>query len=115
MGEFVVDITGLDAFAKELTTFSDTLSGHATTFTWTKPDTGRWAAHNSTMAQDPAVTTKFADHVSTLVTEIAAELGLHATYVSECVTAYNMSDASVSAALTLPPVPSAAVVPEPVL
>ena len=98
MGEFVVDITGLDAFAKELLTFSDTLATHASTFDGNQPDPGQWAGEHTASAR--AATTPFQDHVATLVDALVTQLASHATYVSECVTAYNTSDASVSSTFT---------------
>lgn len=106
MGEFVVDITGLDTYAKELTTLSDTLSGESATFTWTRPDTGRWAGAHTALATSTAMTTPFQDHVSALVGTLVTELASHATFVSECVTAYNSSDASATTTFT-PTAPAA--------
>ncbi|MEP7762517.1 hypothetical protein [Sanguibacter sp. 25GB23B1] len=105
MGEFVVDITGLDTFGKELATFSDTLSGQSETFTWPKPSTGRWAGPHTALASSTAMTTPFQDHVSALVSTLVTELASHATFVSECVTAYNSSDTSATVTFT-PPAPT---------
>lgn len=106
MGELVVDITGLDAYGKELVAFSDTLSGEAATFTWSKPFTGTSALHHTALASSSSQTTAFQDHVAALVATLVTELSGHATLVSECVTAYYTSDTGASTTLSSTPLSS---------
>jgi hypothetical protein len=105
MGHFELDIDGLDAFGKSLTTFSDSVQDQVDLLPGVKPDTGRWAGHNSYLAQDPATTTAFQSHLATILGEIVIELADHGTFVGECVTAYNTSDTTASTTFALPPVP----------